>query len=89
MLDYLPENCVVLAPQGLGSMLETTWSEIEERYELCSLRLRGDATLVVELEGGTETWKIDGPFRRHADFVSLESEVLEALHGAVPGPPKR
>ena len=26
-----------LAPQGLGSMLETTWSEIEERYELCSL----------------------------------------------------
>ncbi len=37
LLDYLPEDCVVLAPHGLDSMLENTWTEIEERYELCSL----------------------------------------------------
>ena len=37
LLDYLPERCVVLAPQGLSGILEQSWKEIEERYELCSL----------------------------------------------------
>ena len=37
LIDYLPEGCVVLAPQGLKSILERTWAEIEERYELSRL----------------------------------------------------
>ena len=37
LTDYLPENCVVLAPQGLESVLSGAWDEVEERYELSSL----------------------------------------------------
>jgi len=37
LLDYLPQDCVVLAPQGLESTLDQTWQEIEERYELSRL----------------------------------------------------
>jgi len=37
LIDYLPEGCVVLAPQGLESILGHTWAEIEERYELSRL----------------------------------------------------
>jgi len=37
LLDYLPQDCVVLAPQGLESTLDQTWHEIEERYELSRL----------------------------------------------------
>jgi transcription-repair coupling factor (superfamily II helicase) len=36
-IDYLPGNCVVLAPTGLEAVLEQAWSEIEERYEICRL----------------------------------------------------
>jgi len=37
IVDYLPANCVVLAPSGLESLLEQFWVEAAERYELCSL----------------------------------------------------
>jgi transcription-repair coupling factor (superfamily II helicase) len=37
LLDYLPGNSVLLAPQGLEDSLEQAWREIEERYEICSL----------------------------------------------------
>jgi len=37
LIDYLPERCVVLAPQGLESILERSWAEIEERYEISRL----------------------------------------------------
>ena len=37
LLDYLPQDCVLLAPQGLESILDQTWHEIEERYELSRL----------------------------------------------------
>jgi transcription-repair coupling factor (superfamily II helicase) len=37
LLDYLPQDCIVLAPQGLESTLDQTWHEIEERYELSRL----------------------------------------------------
>jgi transcription-repair coupling factor (superfamily II helicase) len=36
-IDYLPTNCVVLAPAGLESLLERFWDEASERFELCSL----------------------------------------------------
>lgn len=36
-LDYLPDNAVILAEIGLAALLQKAWSEIEERYELCSL----------------------------------------------------
>ena len=35
--DYLPTNCVVLAPAGVEALLEQFWAEARERYELCSL----------------------------------------------------
>ena len=35
--DYLPGNCIVLAPAGLETLLEQFWSEARERYALCSL----------------------------------------------------
>jgi len=35
--DYLPANCVVLAPDSLDSVLQQFWSEARERYALCSL----------------------------------------------------
>ncbi len=37
LIDYLPGNCVLFAPDALNSILEQTWTEIEERFELCSL----------------------------------------------------
>ena len=37
LLDYLPEDCMVLAPDALGSILDRAWSEIGERFEMCSL----------------------------------------------------
>ncbi len=35
--DYLPSDSVILAPTDLRSILEQSWQEIGERYELCSL----------------------------------------------------
>ncbi len=37
LLDYLPADCIVLAPNELVSLLEQFTSEAVERYELCSL----------------------------------------------------
>ncbi len=37
LVDYLPANCVVLAPAGLEFLVEQFWVEAQERYELCSL----------------------------------------------------
>ncbi len=37
LVDYLPDNCIVIRPDGLDGLLERTWAEIEERHELCSL----------------------------------------------------
>ncbi len=35
--DYLPEDCVVLMPDALDSLLERFQSETRERFEMCSL----------------------------------------------------
>ena len=35
--DYLPEDCVVLAPAGIENLLEQFHVEANERFELCSL----------------------------------------------------
>ena len=37
LLDYLPANCIVVAPDGLAATLGQSWLEIEERYELTRL----------------------------------------------------
>ncbi len=37
LLDYLPDNCLVVAPEGLQGLLQQSWGEIEERYELSRL----------------------------------------------------
>ena len=37
LLDYLPQNATLYLPEALESMLDTAWSEIAERYELCRL----------------------------------------------------
>lgn len=37
LIDYLPRNCIVLAPDALDSILNQAWTEINERYELCRL----------------------------------------------------
>ena len=37
LADYLPEDCVVIRPDGLDGLLQNTWAEIEERHALCSL----------------------------------------------------
>ena len=37
LLDYLPANCIVVAPDGLAATLRQSWLEIEERYELTRL----------------------------------------------------
>ncbi len=37
LMDYVPGNCVVLAPSDLDELLQQFWSEAAERYELCSL----------------------------------------------------
>ena len=37
LLDYVPGDCVVLAPSALDSLLRQFWVEAKERYELCSL----------------------------------------------------
>jgi len=37
LLDYLPHNAIVLVPHGIDALWQRSWSEIEERYELCCL----------------------------------------------------
>ncbi len=37
LLDYLPDDSRVLAPAGLEALLDSAWTEIGERYELCRL----------------------------------------------------
>ena len=37
LLDYLPDDCVVLAPNGLEFLLRAVLGGSRERYELCSL----------------------------------------------------
>jgi transcription-repair coupling factor (superfamily II helicase) len=37
LIDYLPDTCAVMVPDGLESALEQSWAEIAERYELCRL----------------------------------------------------
>lgn len=37
LIDYIPDNCVVLAPATLVSLSQQFWSEAAERFELCSL----------------------------------------------------
>jgi transcription-repair coupling factor (superfamily II helicase) len=37
LLDYVPPNCLMLAPQGIEGTLGQAWHEIEERYELSRL----------------------------------------------------
>jgi transcription-repair coupling factor (superfamily II helicase) len=37
LLDYVPDDCVVLAPSALDPLLRQFWAEAKERYELCSL----------------------------------------------------
>ena len=37
LMDYVPKNCVVLAPTALDSLLQQFWVEAGERFELCSL----------------------------------------------------
>ncbi len=36
-MDYVPDDCVVLAPASIDSLLQQFWAEARERYELCSL----------------------------------------------------
>jgi len=37
LADYLPDDCIVIMPDAMQGVLTQTWTEIEERYELCSL----------------------------------------------------
>lgn len=37
LIDYLPNDCVLFAPDALDSILEQSWAEIEERFQLCRL----------------------------------------------------
>ena len=37
LLDYLPEDCAVIAGDGIAAVLHQAWAEIEERYEICRL----------------------------------------------------
>ena len=36
-LDYCPDNSILVTPSELGQILETTWSEVEERYDICGI----------------------------------------------------
>jgi len=37
LVDYLPDDTLVLRPADFGPLLDKAWAEINERYELCSL----------------------------------------------------
>ncbi|MDH3613905.1 MAG: transcription-repair coupling factor [Gammaproteobacteria bacterium] len=37
LIDYLPEGCALLAPHSLETLLQLSWAEVEERFELCRL----------------------------------------------------
>ncbi len=37
LTDYLPADCLVLAPAELDTQLALFWSEVRERYDLCRL----------------------------------------------------
>ncbi len=37
LLDYLPDNCIVMTPDSVESLLDQFASEVRERYAMCSL----------------------------------------------------
>ncbi|MGI9272922.1 MAG: transcription-repair coupling factor [Woeseiaceae bacterium] len=37
LLEYLPDNCLTIVPDGLSAILQQSWGEIEERYQLSRL----------------------------------------------------
>ena len=37
LLEYLPPDALIVAPDDLRATLDETWSEIDERYEICRL----------------------------------------------------
>ena len=37
LFDYLPAGCTVIASDGIASVLQQAWEEIEERHEICRL----------------------------------------------------
>ena len=37
LFDYLPDNCLTVVPDGLSALLQQSWDEILERYELSRL----------------------------------------------------
>ena len=37
LIDHIPPNSIVLAPQDIQSVLQQSWAEVEERYELSQL----------------------------------------------------
>ena len=37
LLDFLPEDCLLVAPESLQDVLAQTWTDIEERYQLARM----------------------------------------------------
>lgn len=35
--DYCPDDCIVVTPSDLEQILDTAWSEIGERFEICNI----------------------------------------------------
>ncbi|MDH3373580.1 MAG: transcription-repair coupling factor [Gammaproteobacteria bacterium] len=88
--DYLPEGCVVLAPHALASVLERSWAEIEERYELCRLdperpilsakeTFNTPAAMLAQLERRRQIRFSAQSLAEHRDNLNLPTRMPPAL----------
>ncbi len=90
LIDYLPDGCCLLAPQGLESVLQQAWTEIEERHELSRLdperpilsateTFNVPADVMSQLEGMPQIRFSAQSLAEHRDNLNLSTRLPPAL----------
>jgi len=78
LVDYLPDNCIVVRPDGLDGLLERAWAEIEERHELCSLDPERPVLSPGETFAAIDT--VTAQLDRHRSIRYSAQSLVEAPH---------
>jgi len=87
-LDYCPPGSMVVAPEDLGDILATAWSEIAERYELCNID--AERPVLAPIESFNEPQSIDealGRFRQVRYSNQTLPDGAATLNAATRMPP--
>ena len=87
-LDYCPNGSLMVVPTALEELLESAWSEVEERYELCNIDAERPILNPAETFHHPETLgtKLTG-FRRISWSNHSQPESRDTLNVATRKPP--